>query len=71
VLAYLRKGETSAGFGIGTATAWAMQRVHACGQAVPALYSSSISLSAACSGERHAVVGSGGLNAASRSMAVR
>ena len=34
-------------------------------------YSSSISLSAACSGERHAVVGSGGLNTASRSMAMR
>ena len=36
-----------------------------------ALYSSSISLSAACSGERHALVGSGGVKAASRSMAMR
>lgn len=36
----------------------------------PAFYSSSISLSAACSGEWHVLVGSGGLNAASRSMAI-
>ena len=36
-----------------------------------ALYSSSISLSAAYSGEQHAVLGSGELNAMSRSMAVR
>ncbi len=35
------------------------------------LYSSSISLSAACSGKRHAAVSSGGLRAASRSMAMR
>ncbi len=35
------------------------------------LYSSSISLSAACTGGRHTVVGSGGLNTASRSIAVR
>jgi hypothetical protein len=36
-----------------------------------AVYSSSISLSIAHSGERHALVGSGVLNAASRSVAVR
>ena len=36
-----------------------------------ALYSISISVSAACSGEWRALVGSGGLNAPSRSMAMR
>jgi hypothetical protein len=35
------------------------------------LYSSSISLSAAWSGDLHAAVGSGGLNTMSRSIAIR
>ena len=35
------------------------------------LYSSSISWSAACSGQRRPLVGSGGLSTASRSMAMR
>jgi hypothetical protein len=36
-----------------------------------ALYSNSISLSAACSGGRSVLVGSGGLNSTSRSIAIR
>ena len=36
-----------------------------------ALYSGSISLSAACSEEWHALAGSGSMNAASRSVAIR